>query len=700
MGSKKTPLLQMLRPVGGTLYTFPSAAEDVALNLASTTTGVAMSHYALLNIPELSINKCLCDSSTNAQNGNMALAMSLQNYMMNFETLLINQPDYNFQELSTVSEKAFWHWAMKIGIIDPDKFTNIENTSVYYESGRNDVSTLMDDTVVKCVGSIDAGNSLSTEFGIYNETYINIPTSYSAGPAYFQVENTNNYKLDHIYQANNTVHLEGRNGEIEYYSYTNAQDIPYFDDTSIGSYNTDDVFDGLTLVKNIQTIQQSIRKQYNDDSIIVGSYDDVNVDIDNHFNLDTEFQFNAILLYYSVYDQDDIVKTSYATNLFGIIFLDGTKMNDSLENDAFYLPALTKRKSTTTNFGNSFSFRVNLKNMSVYDNTDAIIQDNTTMSSIASVDFSDAISNLNRAIDIMNSNMQTTASIQNKYASILSYYDNLDTAINDISTSLNAYLKGARSSFVDTSVLYTNVICPNKGNENNNIKIMTRTPEQNNINEITYTQPLVEINENGVIIPTIDSSLLTSSVQYIKEINTTDRDKHILNVDNIAEFVDIDIVNKTIDKMFNTYIDVIIKLKDNDAYTTSDGVNHKKIFNQLYIDANSNIFNEGNNMNVNYLKDENNNVNYIGFIPYLIAQVQKLSVELEAIIGNPAAVLNTLIPINVVNSDGQINTYKLYTAGSTIPEDAELIDFSYVDSDTGETRVYKVYGSKITTEIQ
>jgi hypothetical protein len=152
--------------------------------------------------------------------------------------------------------------------------------------------------------------------------------------------------------------------------------------------------------------------------------------------------------------------------------------------------------------------------------------------------------------------------------------------------------------------------------------------------------------------------------------------------------------------MFNTYNDVIIKLKDNDAYTTSDGVNHKKIFNQLYIDANSNIFNEGNNMNVNYLKDENNNVNYIGFIPYLIAQVQKLSVELEAIIGNPAAVLNTLIPINVANSDGKVNTYKLYTAGSTIPDDAELIDFSYVDSDTGETKIYKVYGTKITTEME
>ena len=53
--------------------------------------------------------------------------------------------------------------------------------------------------------------------------------------------------------------------------------------------------------------------------------------------------------------------------------------------------------------------------MSVYDNTDAIIQDNTTMSSIASTDFSDVISNLNRAIDTMNTNVQTTMAIQDSY---------------------------------------------------------------------------------------------------------------------------------------------------------------------------------------------------------------------------------------------------------------------------------------------
>jgi len=33
---------------------------------------------------------------------------------------------------------------MKIGIIDPANFTNIENTSIYYESGRNNDPALMD----------------------------------------------------------------------------------------------------------------------------------------------------------------------------------------------------------------------------------------------------------------------------------------------------------------------------------------------------------------------------------------------------------------------------------------------------------------------------------------------------------------------------------------------------------------------------
>ena len=49
----RTPLLRPLRDNGATLYVFPSASEDIGLNLDSRTTGIALSHYALLNFPNL-----------------------------------------------------------------------------------------------------------------------------------------------------------------------------------------------------------------------------------------------------------------------------------------------------------------------------------------------------------------------------------------------------------------------------------------------------------------------------------------------------------------------------------------------------------------------------------------------------------------------------------------------------------------------
>ena len=48
----KTPLIRPLRKEGGTLYVFPSATEDIGLNINSRMNKVALSHYALLDIPE------------------------------------------------------------------------------------------------------------------------------------------------------------------------------------------------------------------------------------------------------------------------------------------------------------------------------------------------------------------------------------------------------------------------------------------------------------------------------------------------------------------------------------------------------------------------------------------------------------------------------------------------------------------------
>ena len=99
MASQKTPILRPMRETGSTLYVFPSASEDIGLNINSETRGVALSNYMLLNFTNNNF------SLTNPDD----LALSLQNYAMNFETVLLNESDYSFQEPYTVTENVFWH---------------------------------------------------------------------------------------------------------------------------------------------------------------------------------------------------------------------------------------------------------------------------------------------------------------------------------------------------------------------------------------------------------------------------------------------------------------------------------------------------------------------------------------------------------------------------------------------------------------
>lgn len=319
--SKKTPLLKPLRHLGddyssgGTMYVFPSASEDIGLNLNSNVNGVALSHYALLDIPAKSAFSYAESGmiSETPEGAAAAIAISLQNYMMNFETLLINDANYNYADLNTVSERVFWHWAKKVGILDVKNLALVDGYSnIYYDkkhNADNDIAT-EDVTLVKCFGAIDAGNSLSTDFGMFNETYVNIPTSYGAGPVFFKSSFTNNYRQKSYQSQTNGGALEGREYDQQYTSYL-GDEYPIYDNGK--NYNTGNTgLDGLELVKDLNTLQKVMRRQYStkptlaekdtDADINITSYDDINVDIKEQFGIDNEFNFNAILLYYSIYN--------------------------------------------------------------------------------------------------------------------------------------------------------------------------------------------------------------------------------------------------------------------------------------------------------------------------------------------------------------------------------------------------------------
>lgn len=522
----RTPLLRPLRDNGATLYVFPSANEDIGLNLNSRATGVAMSHYALLNLPVMFGN-------TDPKSESIAIATDLQNYMMNLECTLLNQDSYNYQEYHTVSERAFFRWLKSFGIrhIKDSKF-NLDRTQnsndVYYKEADNT------NRVVQCFGAIDAGNSLSTEFGMFNETYVNIPTSYGNGPVFFkQVQDSSetNYIYGKTYNAGDSEHLQGRKNNVD--TLKILSDVkPRYDNGT--SYKLDDAYE---IVKDINEIQSACRAFTNDKNIQINSYDDVNIDYKTQFSgkycditsNPCEFGFNAILLYYSVYDQNDTTKTAYAINLFGIVFLDSPS---SVQNGQAKIPSLIKKKSfgganKANFFGNSYSFRVNIKTLSVYDNTDAMIQDNTTMSSINSVDFSDVVSNLNRAIDVMNTNVQSTMAIQDAYMTTLKLTDENKQKLQDLETKLNGYLNGSKTSGIVSQNIRTKIIQPitdtsidsSVSDGNNMIKIQLNKQLTDFINTeeyqgSTYTPPIKILNDEYTYnVPTVYKPIFNVSTQ-------------------------------------------------------------------------------------------------------------------------------------------------------------------------------------------
>ena len=521
----RTPLLRPLRDNGATLYVFPSANEDIGLNLNSRATGVAMSHYALLNLPVMFGN-------TDPKTESIAIATDLQNYMMNLECTLLNQDSYNYQEYHTVSERAFFHWLKSFEKRYNNSKLSLERTQngndVYYKETDNT------NRVVQCFGAIDAGNSLSTEFGMFNETYVNIPTSYGNGPVFFkQVQDSSetNYIYGKTYNTGDSEHLQGRKNNVDTLKILSDVKPKYDNGTS---YKLDDAYE---IVKDINEIQSACRAFTNNKNIQINSYDDVNIDQKSQFKGEycditselCEFGFNAILLYYSVYDQNDTTKTAYAINLFGIVFLDSPS---SVSDGVAKIPSLIKKKSfgganKANFFGNSYSFRVNIKTLSVYDNTDAMIQDNTTMSSINSVDFSDVVSNLNRAIDVMNTNVQSTMAIQDAYMTTLKLTDENKHKLQELETKLDGYLNGSKTSGIVSQNIRTKIIQPitdtsidsSVSDGNNMIKIQLNKQLTDFINTeeyqgSTYTPPIKILNDEYTYnVPTVYKPIFNVSTQ-------------------------------------------------------------------------------------------------------------------------------------------------------------------------------------------
>ena len=288
-----------------------------------------------------------------------------------------------------------------------------------WANGTSTTSYSNEDRVVQYIGDIDVVNSVRSKDNSYSELYIHVPTSVGSSPTVlFKSIADDNYHPEMLIVNSpadplDIEYLNGRHYNETHPATSNGMDLrayydldadsvdTYISDTlnippstagfwwgansTLNSYHTDlkayyGARSGINTspVSSIKT-QRILKEQLSparsveylrstfDGAVVdftlsdyllaqqdpnIKSLAQLNDSIGNY-----DFGFNAILVYYDVYDPvnpDDV-----ATNLYGIYFLNKVVQTGT----DFAIPLITKEKPnaiTKTN-GNAFAFKVNLK---------------------------------------------------------------------------------------------------------------------------------------------------------------------------------------------------------------------------------------------------------------------------------------------------------------------------------------------------
>lgn len=500
-----TPLIKPLNPQGTTFYTFSSAARDLSKCMANTQKEFVFSHFVCINIPDfvntsnyehgttqpnnsglvpLSVDRNLTQlggvhslldrNITDAQNPNTAvkstsqlLAESLQDYVFNYEELLISNSQDNLTDRS-VAERVFWHWLAQTGAInwtlDQAKIAPaLQNTqSIRFVEGYN-ASGYTYENVVKYIGTIDITNNVDIANEAYTEIYVHIPSEHGSTPvvlfeqefddnfndgATSQVFNSHDYILGQNLNTYGTHPVDERAlyDDLTNHQYENAAaynwgDVPT---TAPDPYSPTPNF-GVNLYR---TEIDGLCIDFN-----TNSYADV---VLNHIaNMDefnktgNSFEFNAVLVYYDIVDVSAGTKTS---NLYGILFLDDVKSEswDYMQRYPKYKPVAGIQN------GNSYGFKLNLR-IDIEPNktgiTSLVNEYNTFSMSL----FADAIARMQDSVEMFTRTRNSLSSIEDRLSALemvmmsISDYEYLAQRIQELSDSLeNANLAFAdRNSLLD-----------------------------------------------------------------------------------------------------------------------------------------------------------------------------------------------------------------------------------------------------------
>jgi hypothetical protein len=419
-----TPLIRTPQISGGVFYAFASAAKDLSKTFNNDQLKFQFSKYALLNIPNIEVPlhkenyiqfRTIDGAIFNGLNSdnNVNLAESFQNYALNIEALLQADNDYDTSLKRSVSERVFFKWLKELGAIRFREATATEkgpNTgTLFTEENQVSSGTRRYDRVVQYLGDIDVTNNVDKGGQAYTEIYFNVPTRVGNTPVVlFDTVSDTNYMPDMIISPGNSEYIYGRNSStlqpdglslFAFYdedvaiTYTDplaqwwavSNPDSYFtapttfaDATTVeitkypGDYPGADAFTPITYLRNRL---DGITVDWNADD-----YYDIAVDPEistiqeyNSSYKAKNFSFNAILVYYDLYDVSN--PDDRATNLYGVIFIDNVTDTASTS----YIQRFEKFKPNlvTGLNGNSYGLKLNLNFDTSVDNStiESIIND-------------------------------------------------------------------------------------------------------------------------------------------------------------------------------------------------------------------------------------------------------------------------------------------------------------------------------------
>ncbi|MGL5692123.1 MAG: tail fiber domain-containing protein [Bacteroidales bacterium] len=482
------------------------------------------------------------------------IPLSLQSYALNMETSILTSDDYNPTSQTTIAERVFWKWLKESGAIrwnkqgndltECDNLTSPDNTDLYKR-------------VVKGLGEITSSAFKSNTFGNFNEVLIQIPSSFGTTPVKFKEVRDENYDYEKQFHADGNNLVLGQTTEsnnvlpsVAFYDYlgsettvmrsikANSHNLTYNkagfvdnpNETKSGWWYTAQGIvptnaKSYIIDKQVSNNEENIHLQIGDKRILRSNYDCMSINFDinaySEYNVKSfeelaildsaeDYEFNAVLLYYTVYDKTGTTKL--ATNLLGVLFIDGAEGVISAESkdvvgDFFHIPTLEKVKSRSTqNFGNSYNFRVNIQSNNLKDDTAACILDSTSLNYLD--DFTKVFGNLNQAVYILGKQSKTIDFISKQYIQINNVafdlnnkYLSLQQTVNGIAESLNIDILGVKSP---TIKIGKNIANEAKSSSNSTVVGFHSCYKAKSLNNTVaigaYSGYNCELNDGGVYI--------------------------------------------------------------------------------------------------------------------------------------------------------------------------------------------------------